>query len=303
MEQPTLAIFANFFIDNNERFQRLKDSFYSFKDIEPNEWVINIRGNLKNQVGRFLKEELGDKVKIFYLHGRGGWMVDSRIISNQITSNYVLFWIEDHILMAKPTILNSCIIEMKKFNVDQLHYSWFYPNFIPGYDLIKPHNVGNYITVKKLDFDTCHKLRYHSKLVNGFYTVGAQSVMCEKFFKKILFSSKPYLKRSPRKTPFDFEKKYEDKIIPVIWNALPNQELFAAIDDDHSTPNYSLISRGLYPNRLSREDMKIKDFSNFIKIKKKFKKSIPRMLRKPTISILYFIARVYYTLNFFINNR
>ena len=110
-----------------------------------------------------------------------------------------------------------------------------------------------------MDLNTCYKLRYHSPLVEDFYTVSCTSIMSKAFFKKIMFSSKPYLKRWPRKTPFDFEKKYEDKILPIIWNALPNEELFASIDDNHSSANYSLVSRGLYPNRVSREKLKKKE--------------------------------------------
>jgi len=55
IEKPTLAIFTNFFIDNEERLQRMKDSFYSFKDIKPKEWVINIRGAKKNEAHNYLK--------------------------------------------------------------------------------------------------------------------------------------------------------------------------------------------------------------------------------------------------------
>ena len=44
----SLAIFANFFIDNEERLQRMKDSFKSFESIKPQEWIINIRGNWCN---------------------------------------------------------------------------------------------------------------------------------------------------------------------------------------------------------------------------------------------------------------
>ena len=67
MKQPTLAIFANFFIDNQERLQRMKDSFYSFKEANLNQWVINIRGSLKSQAGEFLKKEIGEKLQLFYL--------------------------------------------------------------------------------------------------------------------------------------------------------------------------------------------------------------------------------------------
>ncbi len=46
----TLTIFANYFINDEERFLRLKDSFWSFKDVNPLKWVINVRGKYKSEV-------------------------------------------------------------------------------------------------------------------------------------------------------------------------------------------------------------------------------------------------------------
>ena len=54
--QYKLTVFANFSIDNNERFLRLKDSFSSFCDILPDEWVVNVRGSKRNEVAEFLAE-------------------------------------------------------------------------------------------------------------------------------------------------------------------------------------------------------------------------------------------------------
>ena len=85
MISPSLTIFSNFFIDNEERLQRMKDSFYSFRDIKPKEWVINIRGSLKYDAGNFLKSELNENLNLSYLEGKRGWMQDSIKISRQIS--------------------------------------------------------------------------------------------------------------------------------------------------------------------------------------------------------------------------
>ena len=44
----TLAVFANFRIDSNERLKRMKDSYFSFENSRINQWIINIRGKYKN---------------------------------------------------------------------------------------------------------------------------------------------------------------------------------------------------------------------------------------------------------------
>ena len=99
MTQPSLAIFSNFFIDNDERLQRMIDSFFSFRNINPKEWVINIRGSLKYKAGNFLKKELGEDLNLFYLQSKQGWMHDSLMVSKKINSDYVFYWSEDHILI------------------------------------------------------------------------------------------------------------------------------------------------------------------------------------------------------------
>lgn len=299
MDRPSLAIFANFFIDNAERLQRMKDSFHSFKNSNPNQWVINIRGQLKYQAGEFLKKEIGKKLDLSYLQSGRGWFCDSKIISSKIFSNYILFWIEDHILISKPEVLNNCIAEMSEFKVDQLWYSFLTKEIKARFNILKLYKKGKYITVTKLDLDGCSKIR--NKLNNDFYTVSAVSIMNRDFFMKVLSSYKPYLKRWPRHLPFDFEKKSSDKISPIIWHSLPNQELFVAIDDDRDEIGYSLISRGLYPNRIYRNYLKVIEYKNLyiwkIKIKNFFS-------GKYTIYFLLgfrYLNRLINTINLFFN--
>ena len=62
MHNTSLVIFANFRIDNKERYLRMQDSFFSFKDISAEKWVINIRGFYKEQAINFLQEHLKSKL-------------------------------------------------------------------------------------------------------------------------------------------------------------------------------------------------------------------------------------------------
>ena len=66
MKNPSLTVFSNFRINDEERLIRLKDSFYSFKDICAEKWVINIRGKLKENTKSFLKNELKEKAIITF---------------------------------------------------------------------------------------------------------------------------------------------------------------------------------------------------------------------------------------------
>ena len=115
-------------------------------------------------------------------------------------------------------------------------------------------------------------------------------------------SKKPFLKRWHRNFPFDFEKLSKDEIFPVIWHSLPNKELFVSIDDDLFQEGYSLISRGLYPNRISREDMKKKEFGFSTEKRQKLRNLIPKKLWPLIIQPYKNIKRIYYTLDLYWNN-
>ena len=49
-----LTIFANFFIDSEERFIRMKDSFSSMNKIECESYLVNVRGSYAREVVNFL---------------------------------------------------------------------------------------------------------------------------------------------------------------------------------------------------------------------------------------------------------
>ena len=291
MKTLDLTIFANFFIDSEERFQRMKDSFYSFYSINPNQWVINVRGKYKYQVADFLKNEVNVNLEISFLDSFKGWMHDSRNISKKIISNYVFFWVEDNILVNEIDFFYNCVLEMQKFTVDVMLYTFFTKNTKKVREIAPVISNGNYIIVKKNDKELINIIKKKNGI--NFFVIGMPSIFEKNFFLKNLFSSKPYLKRWPRKYPFDFEKYVTDKIVNEFKFALPKNELFACIDDDLGEDGYSLISRGLYPNRIKRSDLKKLEFKYYLLIKK-MTSIFPKKLIK-------FFARVFYTINIFYN--
>ena len=304
----SLAIFANFFIDNEERLQRMKDSFKSFKSIKPQEWIINIRGKYKIDAGEYLQNELGEKLHLSYLNSGFGWFFVSKKISEKITASYVLFWIEDHILLAQPKILNKCIYEMNQFNVDILCYTWYIQSLMDPYKIIEPYSAGKYITARKIDSNATikiiDKLKERKPILSipkdDFYVISASSIIKKDFFKKVLLSKKPYLKRRPRKTPHDFEKRSKDNFASIIRTAWPVQELFVCIDDDLGKTGYSLISRGLYPDRISRKSLLNKE-EKPNPLRKKIRNLIPKFFRPYVLFFVRYIYRITYTLNLFWN--
>jgi hypothetical protein len=87
-----LTVFANFRINDAERFQRMKDSFDSFCNIDA-EWILNIRGNFALRAAEYMKPILGNKCQISHNETKEGWKSDSLLLARKIKSPYVFTWL------------------------------------------------------------------------------------------------------------------------------------------------------------------------------------------------------------------
>ena len=74
------------------------------------------------------------------------------------------------------------------------------------------------------------------------------------FFKKNLEVSKKKYKYN-KMLPFNFERSFQEKELIPFTAGFLKKELFVSIDDDHGEDGYSLISRGLYEKRKSKQEM------------------------------------------------
>tara|TARA_Y100000022_G_C13176555_1_gene341235 strand:- start:32 stop:874 length:843 start_codon:yes stop_codon:yes gene_type:complete len=276
------SVFANFFIDTNERFERLKDSFFSFNKANINEWLINIRGDYKYDVQKFLNQNVKENLKIFFLESNEGWIEDSLEIIKNNNSDIIFFWIEDHICIANFSKINSVVNEMYENKIDHLTYSFFHKGI-----LLDPLEAIEYEKKKEINFFT-YNFENYNKIKNWYkkediapeYLISCCSFMSIELFKKNLLESRKKNKYN-KMLPFNFEKSFSESEILPFKNAVLNEEMFVSIDDDNGERGYCLINRGKYPNRVSKKEMenirksKIKVFGQgfFSKIINKFFKS------------------------------
>jgi hypothetical protein len=247
--KSSLTVFANFFIDNEERFLRMKDSLQSIKGIKVDRYVVNVRGRFAQQVIDHLKSNV-DKLHVFSIESYAGWFYDSSKFSHLISTNYVLLWVEDHICMASNKV-NSVVNDMEMANADLLTYTfWCNGKFLHRYMAIEQTDAGS-ITW----FD--HTLDINDQVQNNIYgmksyLISYPSIIKSDLFKKIIKDGGRE-RRWSRMTPFDFEKAPEDTHWLPLRRANPKFELFASIDDDQGEPGSCLEARGLYPKRLDRQ--------------------------------------------------
>jgi len=297
-----LTIFANMRINDRERLQHMKDSFESFQSIS-DDWLINVRGNLREEAIAFLKERLGGRMTLFeLLDDSRGWMNNALDMLAKAKFEYVLVWNEDHICQADPLTIKHVVAEMQKKEAEYLLYSWWvfggarFP--FEALDLTR----GRYIDTLRLD------RREWSKVMNAGnpYLISLPGIFRKDLFRKLLLKDRvklPFffnknlyrfltllqhfglkldqkrwfhringwlrykIPRFPKEAPFNLEKgPWRTDILPFTI-ALPKQELFACVDDDLGTPGYSLVKRGLYPKPDARvvpvDTLEIEKNSNY----------------------------------------
>ena len=252
-----MTVFANFRIDSEERLIRMQDSFRSFCEADIEMWVVNIRGSLKNEAAEFLKTNLGGRLKLFELESKNGWFHDSRQMLHEINSEYVFFWIEDHLCLSGVNYFNQVVSEMKVLDAEYLLYSWFHQGeALKSYSCL-PSVDGN--TIIKVDYDAKRHRQRMDMLKNNklcpTYIISCTAIFNLKLFKKVIVTNDPILKRYPKHSPFDFEKSQRYTHWLPIRVAQTKLEFFAPIDDDQGRVGYSLIARGLYPSRVLRESI------------------------------------------------
>jgi len=295
MVNTSLVIFANFRIDNKERYLRMQDSFFSFKDISAEKWVINIRGSYKEQAINFFQEHLKSKLYHYDMESKKGWFHDTKIMLKDIDSDFVFFWIEDHINMIDVSKYDAILNEMKEKQCEYLCYTWWSVEEKKKFSLLEVKESFS-LNVYEMNEENIKTIK--KNIGHEFYTISCASITSLKLFKKIISSNHPRLKRWPKNTPFDFEKKDTDVDFSGFNYAVPKFELFTSIDDNHSLGSrYSLIDRGLYPNRMSRD--KIQNLELIIE-KNKYtwiKKCLPKSIIKLLSVVRIFFKRIGYTIN------
>lgn len=291
MNDPSLTIFANFRIDNIERFEIMKISFNSFRNISASKWVINVRGRYKNEVINYLSEELGQKLSSNLIESGNGWFEDTKKLLPQIESDFVLFWVEDHINLVDESIYIDVLRDMKRYDVDHLIYSWWHNSTKETYSFINSKDTDN-LSIYNMNIENSRKI--NSSLGNIFYIITMQSITTLNFFRDVILKS-PRFRRWPKETPFDFEKISKDKHFYPFKTAIPKFELFANIDDDHDNEGYSLKSRGLFQNLKFGDSIREIE-NNRAKNKNFLKRIVPKFIYTSLGRLRIILRRIGYSL-------
>jgi hypothetical protein len=249
MKTLHLTIFANFFIDTNERLLRLQSSYNSMAEINADRFVVNIRGRYAGEGAAFLKEKVKN-IDLFSIESDEGWFYDTAKLKKFIHSKYILLWVEDHICM-KPEKVNLITGDMNENDIDILTYS-FWCN---GAMLKRYSNIQQKVASEITFFN--HTIHNNNLVQNNAinwptYIIAITSIIKKTLFEKII-NDGGSSNRWDKMTPFDFEKSPDDINWLPLKRGVPKYEIFASVDDDLNAEGSSLQKRGLYPLREGRK--------------------------------------------------
>jgi len=283
-----VTIFGNIRISDEYGLEHLKDCCISLRGISDN-WVINVRGALREPAIAFLKEEIGDHLILFeLLNDSRGWIPNSRDMLTAVRYDHLFILNEDCINIAGTKVLNGALDEMQKHDADFMTHSWWMDGRLrEGIDILEL-TYGTYVDTAYVTKDKWEALRAGGY---PYHLVSFCGVLKKDFFIRLLamdehklplfltqwlyksmnflrrhgFSmNKSYmydslnkalfykLRRFTKEAPFDLEKGPRRTDILPIKISYPKQELLALIDDDLKgigVDGYQLIKRGLYPTR------------------------------------------------------
>jgi hypothetical protein len=241
----SLTIFANFFINDCKKFEMLKLSFRSFNKAKIDQWIINVRGDYKKNALNFLKKNIKQD-KIFYrLNSEKGWFSDSKLMLEDIKSDNVFFWLEDHVNISSIKHFNSTIKDFDTNSCEYLPYShFFFGEQFKSFKNIKKKETKNILIINYKLKEHSNRLKFmnENNISGSRYILAMPAFFSTRLFKKII-KSRIFFKYWPVETPFDFEKNE----CAISWLPLKiavlKRELFAIIDDNVGYPGYSLIER------------------------------------------------------------
>ncbi len=252
-----ITVFANFFINDKERYLRTIDSFKSFEKANIEKWIINTRGKYSDNIKNYLKKKIKHKL-IFSNLDSGNWFEDTKKLVKYIDTKLVFLWTEDHINIKGHNYFDNIVKDMIKNNLDYLEYSWFFNGIklrsYKNYPYRETRNLiylsyDSKILKKRLKF-------YHNKSSQKLfdYIISHQSIQKKNLFLKLIYKNKfGFFKKH---VPFSLEKNKRFKSWLPYKIGVVKKEFFVSIDDDAHCKNYCLINRGIYPDRLTANEKK-----------------------------------------------
>jgi len=260
-----LLIYGNLLINNESKFQALKFTLPGWLNYWQSNCVLRVRGEYSLEVLEFCKAL--DRVRILVGSELIQWRKQTLFDLSSIKCDYVMLYLEDHMIGASPPKSRELISEFYKNGVEIFQYSWF-----QQYDqlrvLLESKNVscavhGIYANIDKQYKNEIRKTKFP-------WIVSMTSVFEYNYLLKLLTSNRPYLRKFDPKAPYELEQRPNSSwYLPVVYG-LSKDEMGICLDDDNSISNSSAFARGLFKGSIAEKAENHDSSFSIIHIVRKF---------------------------------
>ena len=277
-----ILFFGNIFVNDEEKFIHMRDSFESIFDENLfSTAIINVRGKLAKKSLNYLKSKKIDN--LYSINSPYGWYHDTYNITKNSKFDYIFCWLEDFICTNK-SLFKNMLFSLKKNKIDIIKY---YPTKLDF--KINKFSENDVFYSKKVE-----KKEYKNIFKNN-YIISYGSVIKKKLFFKILKDND--YGNWDKETPFGFEKNSEQiKWLPLRIAYLKKQ-IFISIDDDHDIPGSSLHSKGEYKKiKKNKRDKNASHLRKYLKIGKQY--HLKNKIHMSIKILKYFVSSIKINLSF-----
>ena len=243
------CVVFNVRLDSSYRLSRLIKLLQKLSLNSEAYFSIRIRGGYAvlayEQIVSLFKSNSNSNYRVYLGEDFKQWKMNTFVQVIESNCDRFLLLQEDHYLTSSLEELNFYIKECfdKKIDIGYIT-AWFtYKEFRDQANILGGFHSGrngSYGVLDRIpwDFLDIEKPRYLVPLVAYFE---------RDFLDRILLSPRPFWRKYPANSPFDFEQSpWAEWLLPINIG-FSSKELFACIDDDIGIPGTSLQSRTLYP--------------------------------------------------------
>lgn len=241
-QKETITMYGNLLVNNSEKLDILKHTFPQWVDYWGSDVVLRIRGSLAHETIQFCNS-ISPKVRCSIGSNFLQWRKQTHFDISNVKSNYIMLYLEDHMLSINPPNASNLIVELAADEIQVFQYSWNQQYLKIAESLL---NHGS--KVNKASISKCidKSLLIEMMNVEPRYLISLTSIFQRNFFLKLLDSPRPYLRKFNPRTPFDVEQRPNNTWFLPLTFGLPRSELGICVDDDNTVSGSSAISRGLY---------------------------------------------------------
>lgn len=267
----TLQIYGNVFVESSSKLRFLKATLPQWQSYWRVPAVVRVRGRYAREAAEYFSESPGIEIRVG--SSLRNWKSQAFIDVLGLVTDYIFLYQEDHLLHPNAPSAERLTKALYDSDADILQYSWFFSYEELRYQMSRDGNIHDeLVVVREIDRD------YQRSVVRParVYSVGLSSVFRRTFLLKILETGRPFLRRFDPAGPFDVEQSYTASWFLPISLAFPLVEVGVCIDDDHSVPGSSAISRGYFRAQAETREFfhrpknsltsKLRDFSQRSKV-------------------------------------